>query len=99
MMRYGQTLLDGSVLGWLLRPFKLVVAPILAVDGSGFLRAFGPALALMGMHYLWVLRMEVSFEEASLDLAQKRSAKIAAWRSGQRRFDSKNSNRFRSQGV
>jgi ABC-2 type transport system permease protein len=88
MLRYGQTLLDGSVLGWLLRPFKLVVAPILATDGSGFLLAFGPALALMAMHYLWVLRMEVSFEEASLDLAQKRSAKIAAWRSGQRRFGS-----------
>ncbi len=86
IFRYGQTLLEGSALGWLLRPFRLVIAPILAPDWVSFGRALVPALALMVMHYIWVLRMEVSFEEASIDLAQKRSAKVAAWRSGQRRI-------------
>lgn len=86
MLAYGQTLLDGSALAWLLWPFKLVVAPILAADTRALWRAFPPALALMGLHYFWVLRMEVSFEEASLDLAQKRSAKLAAMRTGHYRL-------------
>ncbi|MGH7947375.1 MAG: hypothetical protein ACREF9_20575, partial [Opitutaceae bacterium] len=36
------------------------------------------------LHYLWVVRSAVSFEDASVDFAQKRGARIAAWRSGRR---------------
>jgi hypothetical protein len=38
------------------------------------------------VHYLWVVRTAVAFEDSSIDFAQKRSARVAAWRSGQRRF-------------
>jgi len=86
LLRYVQTLLDTSALGWLLRPFKLVVAPILAPDLSRLLFALVPALALIALHYVWVLRMEVSFEEASIDLAAKRATKVAAMRAGNYRF-------------
>ena len=38
------------------------------------------------VHYLWVVKTAVAFEDASIDYAQKRTARIAAWRSGQRRL-------------
>lgn len=78
-------------LRWLLLPFKLVLGPFLAVDLRSFLIALAPALAVVTLHYLWVVRTAVAFEDASLDYAQKRSARIAAWRSGQRRIGSTSS--------
>lgn len=72
-------------LSWLLVPFKLVVGPFLAVDAPDFLLALGPALVVVGLHYLWVVRTAVAFEDASVDYAQKRTARLAAWRSGERR--------------
>ena len=72
-------------LSWLLWPFKWIVGPFLAVDGLDFLLALGPALAVVVLHYLWVVRTAVAFEDASVDYAQKRGARLAAWRSGQRR--------------
>ncbi len=72
-------------LSWLLWPFQLVIAPFLAVDATAFLIALGPALAVVALHYLWVVRTAVDFEDSSVDYAQKRSARIAAWRAGGRR--------------
>ncbi|HYT62042.1 MAG TPA: putative ABC exporter domain-containing protein [Haliangiales bacterium] len=65
-----------------LYPFRLVVRPYLATDGSSFLLAFGPAFALLLLHYLWVARSDVAFEEASLALARKRAEMVAAVRAG-----------------
>ncbi|MEO6246645.1 MAG: putative ABC exporter domain-containing protein [Opitutaceae bacterium] len=73
-------------LSWLLWPFKLVIAPFLAVDAKAFLLALGPALAVVVAHYLWVVRAAVNFEDSSVDYAQKRGARIAAWRAGGRRL-------------
>ena len=70
---------------WLLAPFRLVVQPWFAHDGREFLVALGPALAVMATHYLWVIRSDVAFEEASIMLSEKRAARIAAWRSGDKR--------------
>jgi ABC-2 type transport system permease protein len=75
-------------LAWLLWPFKLVVGPFLAPDWRAFAFALAPALLVIVLHYLWVVRSAVAFEDASIDFAQKRSARVAAWRSGQRRFGS-----------
>lgn len=75
-------------LSWLLLPFKLVIGPFLAPDTPAFFVALAPALAVIGLHYLWVVRSAVSFEESSIDYAQKRGARIAAWRSGQRTYRS-----------
>ena len=81
---YLSTLLNGGALGLLLWPLKLVLGPFLAADAADFLLALAPALLVMGAHYFWVMRMNVAFEEASLGLAEKRGAAIAAWRSGKR---------------
>ena len=69
-------------LPWLLAPFRWVMGPFFAATGAEFLRALGPALLVLGAHYLWVLRAEVSFEEASLDLSRRRAERIAAVRAG-----------------
>lgn len=69
-------------LSWLLWPFQQVLGPFLAVDGRHFLITLGPALAVVILHYLWVVRTAVAFEDASVDFAQKRGARLAAWRSG-----------------
>ena len=73
-------------LAWLLWPVKLVLGPFLAIDVRHFFGALAPALAVITLHYLWVVRSAVAFEDASVDFAQKRGARIAAWRSGERRL-------------
>jgi len=81
-------LLDHGVLGALLVPFKFVVGPFLAPDTRTFLFSLAPALLVMVAHYSWVLRMETSFEEASLAAAEKRSATLASVREGKSVFAS-----------
>jgi hypothetical protein len=73
-------------LGWLLVPFKLVLAPFLAVGAIDFLKTLPPALGIITLHYLWVVQTAVAFEDSSVDYAQKRGARMAAWRSGGRRL-------------
>ena len=82
------SLTQTAPLSWLLWPFRLVLGPFLAVDGGHFLLALGPALAVVTVHYLWVVNTAVAFEDSSVEYAQKRGARIAAWRSGQRRATS-----------
>jgi hypothetical protein len=78
-------------LGWLLWPLKLVIAPFLAVGVRDFLVALAPALAVITLHYLWVVHSAVAFEDASVAQAEKRSARLAAWRSGRRSFQASSS--------
>jgi hypothetical protein len=72
---YAGSLLAAGPLPWLLAPARWVVAPLLAYDLRSFLVAVGPALLVFAAHYLWVLRAEVSFEEASLAKAERRAAR------------------------
>jgi hypothetical protein len=83
---YVGALLASGALSWLLLPARWVVAPLLAVDSRSFLLALGPALLLYAAHYVWVLRSEVAFEEASIAKAQKRAARLSAMREGKWRF-------------
>lgn len=73
---------DTAPLAWLLRPIHLVLGPFLALDGMAFLAALGPALAVVALHYLWVVRSAVAFEDDAIDQAQQRAARAAAWRGG-----------------
>lgn len=83
-----QQLAHTAPLAWLLLPVRLILAPFFATDGTAFLMALGPAVLVLGLHYLWVVQSVVSFEEASIDKAEKRAATVAAWRSGERRLGS-----------
>lgn len=67
---------------WLLLPFRVVVLPWFATDSASFLTALPAALLVLTLHYFWIIRAHVSFEEASIALSQKRAAFLAARRSG-----------------
>jgi ABC-2 type transport system permease protein len=79
---YAIGMLASGPLPWLLAIPKLVVAPFLAADVPAFAFALLPALAVLVVHYLWVMRSEVAFEEVAVARAEKRAARIAAIREG-----------------
>jgi hypothetical protein len=83
MAGYVSALLESGPAPYLLYPLRLVVRPCLAPDSAAFLRALWPVLGLLGLHYFWVMRSDVAFEEASLALAQKRAEQLASVRRGQ----------------
>ncbi len=76
--RYILQILHTGPLRYLLAPFKLVMAPNFTHDAAAFLRALLPALGIMALHFIWVLRADVSFEDASIEAAKKRAAFLAA---------------------
>lgn len=86
LLHYATGLTNIGVLYWLALPFKIMLGPFLAIGWREFLPAFGPALLVLAAHYLWVLRAETSFEEASIALAEKRARTIALMRAGNYRF-------------
>ena len=65
---------------WILAPFRIMVRPWFAADLSEFIRAALPALAVLLAHYFWVVRADVSFEEASIDASRKLAERVAAIR-------------------
>jgi hypothetical protein len=69
-----------------LAPLRWIVAPLLSTTGAAFLHAVPAALALLLLHYAWVVRSQVSFEEASIALAKKRAETRTAMRDGRLRF-------------
>ncbi len=83
---YVASVLVAPPVSWVLAPFKALVGPLFAADGEGFLRALVPAVLLLVAHYAWVVRSNVSFEEASIDLARRRAERIAAMREGKQRL-------------
>jgi len=75
---------SGAPLAWVLWPAKLLLGPFFADSVRAFFTALGPALLVIAVHYVWVVRSVVSFEEGSIARAEKRGAIIAAMRSGKR---------------
>ena len=79
---YASQILQSGPLPWLLAPFRWAIAPRFAVDAQGFFLALIPVLGLIVLHYLWVIRSNVAFEEASVELSRKFAERIAAVRAG-----------------
>jgi hypothetical protein len=79
---YVARLLDLGPLHWLLAPFRLLVSPFLAPNGQAFLMALPPALLILAAHYIWVVRLEVSFAEGSIAQAEKRALAVAGREAG-----------------
>ncbi len=63
----------GRVPLWILAPFRAALEPVLAPDGARFLRALPAALCVLGFLYLWVVRKNVRYEEATLENAARRA--------------------------
>jgi ABC-2 type transport system permease protein len=64
-----------SVILW---PFLALPRLLLASTPAEFLRYGAIGLVIFLLHYIWVLRADTSFEEASLELSQKVAARRAA---------------------
>jgi ABC-2 type transport system permease protein len=79
---YASQLLTSGPLPYLLYPFRLVVRPYQAADWTTFAAALWPAVLLLVVHYTWVTRMDVAFEESSLDASRKLAERVAAMREG-----------------
>lgn len=82
LKNYARQVLTAGPMPYVLYPWRLVVRPYLALNGYGFLLALGPALFLLALHYVWVIRSNVAFEEASVEASRKLADKVAAVRAG-----------------
>jgi hypothetical protein len=82
-------LLERGPAAIVLAPLRWIVAPLLATGVAAFAHAVPAALALLALHYAWVVRSQVSFEEASVTLARKRAETRSAMREGRFRFGRK----------
>lgn len=85
LLAWAQQLLAVPALAWVLWPLERVVAPMLAPDVATFWRAVPWALAIMALHFLWVVRSDARFEEAAIAHSQRRAQAIAARREGRLR--------------
>lgn len=57
----------------LLAPFRAVVRPLTAHSPGDWLQAMGPALLLLALHYIWVIRSDSAFEEAAAEASFRRA--------------------------
>jgi len=67
--------------GIVMAPFRAVVRVPAAETSAEFLRALPWSLLILALNYIWVIRSDARFEEASAELAEK----MARFRKGQRR--------------
>jgi hypothetical protein len=79
---YLQGLLAAPPLSYLLYPFRILLHPYLANSTFEFAKALLLPLGIIALHYAWVVRSNVAFEEASLEVSRRFAEKIAAARSG-----------------
>lgn len=82
IVHYFGRVLAAPPLSWLLAPCFWVLRPFFAPDLGAFLRALGPALLVLAAHYWWVIRADVAFEEASIELSRRRAERVATIRGG-----------------
>jgi hypothetical protein len=61
----------------LLAPFRVMVRPLAAHTLGEWLRAVGPALLLLVLHYVWVIRADTAFEEAAAEASLQRARQSA----------------------
>jgi len=61
-------------------PYRLAMAPGFAKDAASWFAAFLPAMAILALHYLWVLRSDSAFEEAAVEASAKRAKRVTAVR-------------------
>jgi hypothetical protein len=83
---YAIAFVDVGPMHWVLALLKIVCGPFLAADGHAFLLSIGPALLVLVAQYVWVVRMETSFEDGSIALAHRTAEFITARREGRRLF-------------
>jgi putative ABC exporter len=61
-------------------PFRIALAPSYAETPVAWLVAIGPAILLLALHTVWVLRADAVFEDAAVAASARRATRIAAMR-------------------
>ncbi|HEU4699744.1 MAG TPA: putative ABC exporter domain-containing protein [Gemmatimonadales bacterium] len=67
---------DAPALRTALAPFRLLARPLLALAAPEWWRALLPALAVLLVHYVWVVRADASFEEAAVEASFARARRV-----------------------
>ena len=67
-------------LSWVLYPFRVAVAPMFAQSAEAWVNAIFPALALLALHVVWVLRSDTAFEEAAAEASAAQATRVHALR-------------------
>jgi hypothetical protein len=73
-------LMSSPPLSWVLLPVRAPIRVMLARDFPTFASSLPSAVAVFAIHYAWVLSSNVSFEEASLEAAERRARALEARR-------------------
>lgn len=61
-----------------LAPFRALIRPLAAHSFAEWARAMGPALVLLALHYIWVIRADTAFEEAAAETSLLRARQVSA---------------------
>jgi putative ABC exporter len=61
-----------------LAPFRALIRPLAAHSSAEWVRAMGPALLLLVLHYIWVIRADTAFEEAAAEASLLRARQASA---------------------
>jgi ABC-2 type transport system permease protein len=62
----------------LLAPFRAMVRPLTAHSAADWASAIGPAVLLLVLHYIWVVRADTAFEETAAEASLRRARLRAA---------------------
>jgi ABC-2 type transport system permease protein len=63
-------------------PFRVMVRPLAANSVGEWLAALWPALILLALHYIWVVRSDSAFEEAAVEVSLRRAQALSERRTG-----------------
>jgi hypothetical protein len=66
-------------------PFRIMVRPLIAGSAPEWLHAIWPALVLLVLHYVWVIRSDTAFEEAAAEVSLRRAQAFSSEASGRDR--------------
>jgi hypothetical protein len=77
-------MVKGGVMGVLTWPLAALVRPALSPDLATFAARLPAALLVVAVHYVWLIRSSIAFEEVAVESAERMAVRIAAWRSGRR---------------
>lgn len=74
------TVLQQPIPNALLAPFRVLLAPTFASSPGEWARTFPPVLLIAGLHYLWVIRTELGFEDAAVEASALRARLVESMR-------------------
>lgn len=64
-------------------PVRVLIEPLFANTVNSWFAAMPFAVGMLAVHYLWVVRLDASFEEAALEATQHRAERLQRFRTSQ----------------